>query len=162
MNFQQPRTVIVPDRLKGPDRPGNYQLRYESNGAHGPVGVVSGPVGVATIEHIACGQSAVSARILGGDQTMRYLVDYERQDEAWDTCIRALAEVLRLPAERLVAVTEHDVSYRNAFGFGVAMSDHMQNAVDCASPEGPRDTFEARHQAQRASQGMPPGGPKIL
>lgn len=135
MNFQQPRTVIIPERLKGPDRPGNYQLRHESGGA----GHTSGPVGVATIEHIACGQSAVSARTLVGDQTMRYLVDYERQDEAWDTCIRAIAQVLRLPPERLVAVTEHEVSYRNAFGFGVAMSDHMQNTADGTSPEGPRD-----------------------
>lgn len=162
MNFHEPRNVIIPERIKSPDRPGNYTIDFSAqrNGGHR-----QDNIGVITLTHEGFGRSTVCARTSNGSiETLRYVVDYERQDEAWDACIRSLAEKLRVHPEDLSWGNEKDKSWRNALGFGMAMSAEAprEKAADAQAPYDP-STFEAdmAQQALRREQGMPPGRPNL-
>ena len=75
-----------------PQRPGHYVIRHG-----GPSSVA-----IATIEHRACGMCAISiCDTTRRFQTQCYLVEYERQDEEWNSALASIARALGLNVDDL-------------------------------------------------------------
>lgn len=75
-----------------PPRPGHYVIRHG-----GPSSVA-----IATIEHRACGMCAISiCDTTRRFQTQCYLIEYERQDEAWNDALASIARALGLNVDDL-------------------------------------------------------------